>query len=223
MRARKKPGPKQSRQSPPGLVRDTEQAFIEVATALFAEKGYKGTSISDLAEPLGVTPASLYYYVSGKQDLLLRVLTTVLSGVYQRLEAITQSAEPSAVKLELAMRNHLEFVLSNPKAVGVFLRERRFLEPPYREDYQERIARYDALFTTILQEGADNGSFPGVDPSLARLAILGMINWAVEWYQPGGRLSAAEVTDQVLRLVFSGITSSAGAGVQNHPAAAATR
>lgn len=204
MAARKRP-----KGTAPRQARDTEQAFIQTATELFADQGYKGTSITDLAEPLGLTPASLYYYVPSKQDLLLRVLTSVLTGVLQRLEAVAQSDATSRDKLELAIRNHLDFVLGNPKAVAVFLRERRFLEPPYQEEYQGRIARYDALFTRIIEEGVDSGVFPAVNPSLARLAILGMTNWAVEWYQPGGRFSAAQVTEHMLQLVFHGITGPA--------------
>lgn len=211
-RERRQARQQQGRPSAPREARNTEQAFLETATALFAEKGYRGTSITDLAEPLGLTPASLYYYVSSKQELLLRVLTSVLSGVLERLESIAEADVDSATKLDLAIRNHFDFVLGNPKAVAVFLRERRYLESPYREEYQERIDRYDRLFTKIIAAGVDRGEFPPVDPSLTRLAILGMIDWAVEWYRPDGRLSAAEITDQMLRLILVGLMAGSDGG-----------
>lgn len=172
---------------------ETEGAFIAAATKLFAERGYNGTSISDLAKELGLTTASLYYHVSGKQELLLRVLTTGMAHFLDNLESIEgQDTEPR-VKLRLAVENHLSFVLHNRDAVAVFLRERRFLESPYREQYQQRVDHYDALFNRIITDAAAAGAISPGDPRLIRLAVLGMINWVVEWYQPGGRLGADEI------------------------------
>lgn len=180
---------------------ETERAFISAATELFAERGYNGTSIADLAKKLGLTTASLYYHVSGKQELLLRVLTASFGQFLDRLEEITAQEDDPRLKLRLAVENHLSFVLHNPEAVAVFLRERRFLESPYKEQYQEQVDRYDALFTNIIHEGMAVAALPPGDPHLIRLAILGMINWVVEWYRPGGRLDADEILKTFTDLV----------------------
>jgi AcrR family transcriptional regulator len=172
---------------------ETERAFIAAATDLFAERGYNGTSIADLAKELGLTTASLYYHVSGKQELLLKVLTTSIGDFLAKLEGIAASQAGPRVKLRQAVENHLSFVLHNPRAVAVFLRERRFLESPYKEQYQEQVDRYDLLFTRIIDDGMAAAAMPQGDPHLVRLAILGMINWIVEWYRPGGRLGAEQI------------------------------
>lgn len=176
----------------PGV--ETQSAFIDVATQLFAEKGYNGTSIADIAKAMNLTTASLYYYVSGKQELLLRVLNAGMAEFLDQLESIAERKISPKLKLRLAIENHLSFVLIKKNAVAVFLRERRFLESPYKEEYQSRVERYDLLFTIIIQDAMDAGTVPPGDPHLIRLAILGMINWAVEWYQPGGRLDSEEIT-----------------------------
>jgi TetR/AcrR family transcriptional regulator, cholesterol catabolism regulator len=180
---------------------ETERAFITAATGLFAERGYNGTSISDLAKQLGLTTASLYYHVSGKQELLLKVLTTGLVPFLEQLERIHAEEQNPRRKLRLAVENHLSFVLHNPQAVAVFLRERRFLESPFKERYQEQVDRYDLLFTEIIDEGMADSASPPNDPHLIRLAILGMINWVVEWYRPGGRLEADEILQTFADLV----------------------
>lgn len=180
---------------------ETERAFIAAATDLFAERGYNGTSIAVLANKLGLTTASLYYHVSGKQELLLKVLTSSLGQFLERLEEIAAQEEDPRLKLRLAVENHLSFVLHNPQAVAVFLRERRFLESPYKEQYQEQVDRYDGLFTDIIDDGMAVAALPPGDPHLVRLAILGMINWVVEWYRPGGRLGADEILKTFADLV----------------------
>lgn len=182
--------------------RHTERAFIAVATDLFAEKGYYGTSITDLAQALGLTTASLYYHINGKPELLFRVLETGMANFLTRLEEIDGAETDPRTKLRRAVENHLDFVLNNQKAVAVFLRERRFLEPEYRDLHQSRIDRYDHLFTEIVQRAMEEKEIPAGDPTLVRLSILGMINWVVEWYSPDGRLQQADILDAMTRLIM---------------------
>ena len=185
--------------------RDTEQEFIEAATKLFAEKGYHGTSIQDLADTLNLTTASLYYHMNGKEDLLFRVLESGMANFLSGLEVIFESKMPPREKLQRAVVNHVDFVLSNPTAVAVFLRERRFLPGPQEEQYSARIDRYDKMFSSIIQQAMSAGEIPRSDVSLLRLSALGMVNWVVEWYRSDGRLSKAKVRTFLLDVVLSRI------------------
>lgn len=184
---------------------ETGQAFVAAATTLFAEKGFNGTSIGDLANELGLTTASLYYHVSGKQELLLRVLEDGMSNFLNRLEEIVQLDVEPREKIRLAVENHLHFVLTNKQEVAVFLRERRFLQSPFRESYDARVSRYDNLVTDMIREGMAAGTVPPGDPTLLRLAILGMINWIVEWYDPSGRLTVDDVRTEMTDLIMERI------------------
>lgn len=170
----------------------TEGAFIAAATALFARRGYHGTSIADLAAELGLTTASLYYHVSGKQELLMRVLSNGITPYLNRLEAIVAAGTDPRTTLRAAVENHLRSALHDQDAVAVFHRERRFLEPPHRDLHERAVDRYDELFTGVIAAVLAEGDVPG-DPDLIRLAALGMMNWTVQWFEPGGRRSAEEV------------------------------
>jgi AcrR family transcriptional regulator len=178
----------------------TEDAFIAAATALFARRGYHGTSIADLAAELGLTTASLYYHVASKQELLMRVLTNGITPYLDRLEAIVAAGEDPRTTLRAAVHNHLSSALHDQDAVAVFHRERRFLEAPHRELHEQRVARYDQLFTGVIAAVLAEGDVPG-DPDLLRLAALGLMNWTVEWYEPGGRRSADEVLETFTGLI----------------------
>jgi AcrR family transcriptional regulator len=185
--------------------RETEQEFIEAATKLFAEKGYNGTSIHDLADALNLTTASLYYHMSGKEDLLFRVLESGMANFLGGLEIIFESSVSPREKLRLAATNHVDFVLSNPTAVAVFLRERRFLPGPQQQQYSARVDKYDRMFSIILTEAMDAGDIPRGDVTLLRLSALGMVNWAVEWYRNDGRLSKEKVGSYMLDAVLYGL------------------
>jgi AcrR family transcriptional regulator len=177
---------------------DTERAFIEAATELFAERGYLGTSISDIAKELGLTTASLYYHIANKQDLLFRVLKAGMVDFLVSIQEINTSDDTAASKLRRATTSHVDFVLAQPAPLKVFLRERRFLPDSHRREYSERIDTYDRIFSGILKQAMDEGSVPVGDPSLLRVNALGMINWSVEWYAPGGRLSLLQVRDALV-------------------------
>jgi AcrR family transcriptional regulator len=185
--------------------RDTEQEFIEAATQLFADKGYNGTSIHDLADALNLTTASLYYHMSGKEDLLFRVLESGMANFLGGLEIIFESKLPPREKLRQAVANHVDFVLSNPTAVAVFLRERRFLPGPQEEQYSARVDRYDEMFSSIIKQAMSAGDIPRGDVSLLRLSALGMVNWVVEWYRSDGRLSKAKIRTFMLDVVLTRI------------------
>ncbi len=193
-----KPAPERGRRS-----NETEQLIIRAATELFRQKGYNGTSIADLGQAVGLTTAALYYYVSSKQELLARVLTDGMNGFLSRLEEIAVAPLDVREKLRLALENHLNFIFERPDAVAVFLRERRFLESAYAEQYRLRADRYDALFGGIVEEGMASGVFQPADPRVTTLAILGMINWVIEWYRPGGRLTRTQITRVMLDLVLN--------------------
>lgn len=180
----------------------TGEAFITAATSLFAQKGFNGTSISDLADELGLTTASLYYHMSGKQDLLFRVLDRVMTKLLSQLEDIVAEDVDPRQKLRLAVENHLQFVLTNQKEVAVFLRERRFLDARYGKTFEARVDRYDELFTNLVEQAIRDGSVPAGDAALLRFSILGMINWIVEWYHPRGRLTQAQIVASMTDLIM---------------------
>ncbi len=193
-----------TRQSSPATGADTEQAFIEAATRLFAQKGFKGTSISDLAGELSLTTASLYYYVDGKQDLLARVLETGMTDFLARLQTIEDDPGEPREKLERAVENHIDFVITRPDVVRIFLRYRSMLEDTTREHYQQLLDQYQGLFTKILADTYPADSDTS-DIVLLRQMVLGMINSIIEWYRPDGLLTADEIKARLTRLIIDSL------------------
>jgi AcrR family transcriptional regulator len=187
------------RQKKKGSTRDR---LIAVATRMFCEKGYEGTSMSDIARALDVQNAAIYYYVASKQELLLRVLEEGMQGYLERLEEISGLRTSHREKMRLALENHMDFIFERPDAVAVFLREKRFLNHEDATGYLASVHRYDSLMVGILEAGLQTGEFPASDPGLTNLAIMGMTNWIIEWYRPAGRLSKEQVRSQMISLIM---------------------
>src|SRR2546425_1767532 len=94
------------------------------AARLFAEKGYHGTSIVDLAQAMGVQKASLYHHIESKQDLLWEIAREGAEAFHAALDAIPETL-PAVEKLHLALRAHLRVVAEQIDVATVFIREWR--------------------------------------------------------------------------------------------------
>src|SRR5512138_2078389 len=95
-----------------------EEELLQAATRLFKEKGYRSTSMQDLAEALGVQKASLYYYIESKEDLLSRLLEHAFSLVQSKIDEIYAAPVSPTQKLSLALRYHAVTMLDNLNLVS---------------------------------------------------------------------------------------------------------
>src|SRR5918994_319460 len=97
------------------------------AARLFAQKGYHGTSIGDLAAAMGVQKGSLYAHIAGKQDLLYETMREGADGFHAGLDAIPEKL-PATEKIRLALRAHLRVVAEQLEVATVFVQEWKYLE-----------------------------------------------------------------------------------------------
>src|SRR2546423_10801248 len=97
------------------------------AARLFAEKGYHGTSIGDLAEAMGVQKGSLYAHTDSKQDLLYETMRDGADAFHAALDVIPDGL-PATEKIRLALRAHLRVVSEQLDVATVFVREWKYLE-----------------------------------------------------------------------------------------------
>ena len=173
------------------------------AARLFAERGYHGTSIGDLAQALGVQKASLYAHISSKQDLLYATMREGADAFHAALDAVPEEA--SAVeKVRLAMRAHLRVVADQLDVATVFVREWRYLEGERRDEILEERRRYEERFRAFFREGRELGELrTDLDDGAAALLTLSAMNWAYTWLTPGRDTDA--LADRFHGILLDGI------------------
>jgi TetR/AcrR family transcriptional regulator, cholesterol catabolism regulator len=155
------------------------------AARLFAEKGYHGAALSDIAEALGVKTPSLYAHVASKQDLLYEIMRAGADAFHAALDEVPEDA-PVGERIRLALRAHLRVVAEQLDLATVFVREWRYLEGPRRDEIVEERRRYEQRFRDLFREGRDGGELrTDLDDGVAALLTLSAANWAYTWLQPG--------------------------------------
>jgi AcrR family transcriptional regulator len=155
------------------------------AARLFAERGYHGTSIGDLADALGVQKASLYHHIASKQDLLYETMRDGARAFHDMLDELPEGA-PATERIRLAIRGHLRLVAEQLDVATVFTREWRFLEGGRRDDIVDERRRYEERFRALFREGRELSELrTDLDESTAALLVLSALNWAYTWLDAG--------------------------------------
>jgi len=173
------------------------------AARLFAEKGYHGTSIGDLAEAMGVQKGSLYAHIESKADLLWEVAREGADAFHFALDAVLD--EPSATeKIRLALRAHLRVVAEQLDVATVFVREWRYLSGERREAFLAERRRYEERFRALFREGRELGELrTDLDDATATLLALSAANWAYTWLRPGD--GTDELADRFFAVLLDGM------------------
>ena len=185
----------------------TREQLKSAAARLFREQGFHGTSVAEIAAAAWITKSSLYHHFESKQALLAEILTDTASRVTPVVEAIAAADLPAAERLRAAARSHVVELIHDQDKVACFVEEGRFLESEYRDAFVAARDRYEQSFRRILQDGVRSGEFRPVSVSLASLAVLGMCNSVVHWYQPSGRLDVDTVAEEFADLVVKSLLS----------------
>ena len=173
------------------------------AARLFAERGYHGTSIGDLAEALGVQKASLYAHIRSKQDLLYATMREGADAFHRALDEIPDDLRP-AEKIRLALRGHLRVVAEQLDVATVFVQEWRYLEGGRREEIVRERRRYEERIRALFREGRELSELRSdLDESAAALLFLSAANWAYTWLRPG--TDTDELADRLYALLVDGM------------------
>jgi AcrR family transcriptional regulator len=165
--------------------RTTRDDVIEAAGRLFASRGYHGTSMRDLGRELGMLGSSLYAHIDSKQDLLVEVVERGAQLFDASAEQALATEGPAPERLRALIRGHIDVVLDNLAVSRTFLNEARMLDEEHRARVVGARDRYEAAFRRVIAEGVAEGSFRAdLDPKIASIFVLSVLNAIERWYQP---------------------------------------
>ena len=177
--------------------------LTRAAARLFAERGFHGTSMGDLAEELGVQKGSLYSHTGSKQQLLFETMRAGAEAFHASLDAVPEDA-PAVERIRLALRGHLRVVSEQLDVATVFTREWRYLDEEYRAEILAERRRYEERFRAFFREGVERGELRSdLDTGTAALLLLSAANWAYTWLTP--ERDTDELADRFTALLVDGM------------------
>lgn len=174
-----------------------KRQILEIAARLFADRGYRGTSIRDIGREAGVLGGSLYHHIKSKEALFVELHDAALDMAADKIEAAIAEVQDAWVRLERACIALVEIQLDVNSLTFPLMNDFREVPEAVRRQLIARRDRFENVFKTLVN---DLPLSPKIDRSIYRNLLLSQLNAVPHWFR-AGRLSPADVGRQIA-LVF---------------------
>lgn len=190
------------------------QSILTAAAEEFAAAGFERATLSGIGERVGLSKASLYYYVDCKEDLLVELLDRVTTLIEQKALDRTAAGGGPQERLRAFVSAHME--VASGTLEGRLLAEN--LDIILTEEAAAKVRRrHELTVTAILADGVSDGGFADLPTRAATKLIFGALNSVPRWYDPDGPMDLGELAEMTIGLLLNGIELPTTKGPQGHP------
>lgn len=171
---------------------------------MFAERGFAGTSLQDIADAMGMTRPALYYYVKNKDELLARLVTETTEASAAEIKRLAKHpGADAAVRLLGVVRVMALRRAADPNRFQMLVRSEAELPPDLARAQlaAERATLRELIL--LIEEGIEAGQFRPVDSRITALSVIGMCNWIAWWKHAPGEKTPTEVADHIADLALA--------------------
>jgi AcrR family transcriptional regulator len=175
----------------------TNAEIRAVALDLFANQGYDGTSVRDIAKVVGIRPQSLYSHFESKEAILWSLTDAALHDLHRHIEQ-GMAGHASALpidRLQCFVRSHIRFHVEHRHDAVLINSQMNSLSAPHRIDAVERRKAYEQRLESIVADCLRSEGHSVPDFSVTVFAILQMGIGVSTWFDPDGRLSTSTLCD----------------------------
>jgi AcrR family transcriptional regulator len=175
------------------------------AAEIILQKGYDATSVSDIAEALGITKAGLYHYIHGKTQLLFDIMQYGLNELDREVAQPARRIADAETRLRFMISMHARIVTRGHGAVTILVDEARALTPAQNRKIVRRKREYFDFLRATLREMKSQRKLRDVNVTVAAFSLLGMINWLSRWYQADGPLNEQQIAEEIVDISVNGL------------------
>jgi AcrR family transcriptional regulator len=179
--------------------------ICRTAAQIFRDRGFAATSVSDVAQALGMTKAGLYHYFDSKEALLVEIMSYGLDRVRDEVVIPVRAIRDPGERLRQIAVRHARIATDGKGAIAHLGDETRALPPAARRQIEERMRVYYDLIRETLRELKSEGRLRDIEPTVAAFSLLGMILWLPRWFRQAGRLSQEQVAVEISKLAVNGL------------------
>lgn len=184
---------------------DRASVILREAAKLFAENGYGGASMQDIARAVGISKASLYHFFKDKDDIHATVVTLSVTRLLDLVDSRTRDCTTAADKIEAFARAHAQH-LSESTSFYFASAEgyHALVQPEIKLRVQRMRDGYEEKLRLFIRDGIEGGEFRALDVKLAARALISCLNWMARWWRPEGPQTAEEMASDYVRLLIAG-------------------
>jgi len=185
-----------------------QNAILDAAAQVFAQKGYHLTKLADISDVLEMHVTALRYHFATKDVIAAELVNRVARRNLSELQAALAALPPEASvrdRLSVAIDTYIRTLIANRLDIAAHGNVINQLPEDARTSHYELLQSFHAIWRALLGEAAEKGELPkGLSPSIATQVLLGALIWTREWYRPNGA-TAAEISTQMRQMLFDGL------------------
>jgi len=179
--------------------------IILSAVKIVNKKGSQEATMEEIAAELLMTKGSLYYYFKNKEDLLFQCHEMVLGQAISELQHYVNEVISNEQKLRKMIANHIRYMIEEKETFNMIIKPDQTFSKDYLHPILRKRNEYAAWFDEVIQQGVEEGEFTIKEPKIARMILLGSMNWIQQWYKPDRDKSIEELqaiyADYLLKVV----------------------
>ncbi len=178
--------------------------ILRAAGREFRARGFVETGMRDIAEAAELSPANLYNYFQGKDEILFFCQDSSLDRMKAALDQARRVKGSAAARLRFVIISHLRCLLDEIEGSAAHLLTNAL--PPRKQRYLvAKRDRYELGVRNLIASGMRAGEFAPGDTALVARAILGALNWSVQWFRPDGEMTADEIAEKLADYLVRGL------------------
>ncbi|MDO6493075.1 MAG: TetR/AcrR family transcriptional regulator [Cellulophaga sp.] len=183
-----------------------KELFFEKTLKLISEKGFKATTMRDIAHELNFEVANVYNYIDSKEALLEDYIFSTLEEFVVYLDNIMNSSYSPVEKLKFVISKHVQYTLNKPYEVSLFVYEWRSLKDEKLEDFKVKRSGYISTVSNIIEEGIAEGSLRKMDSEFSTFMVISSMRWLFSMITNDDiKVNPIEIEKQLTDFIFKGI------------------
>ena len=183
---------------------DRRLEILRSAADVFTRSGFGRATMEEIAQKVRMAKGNLYYYFPSKQDLLFFCQEESLGRLIDTAHGISKSTMSPNQQLRAMIVAHLKTILQELPGATAHTDFRSLSSPLLRKVIRKR-DRYEQAYRRIVENGIKSGVFRKCNVKTTVMAILGALNWSVQWFSSRGDLTAGELAEEFADLFIAGL------------------
>ncbi|MGJ8562611.1 MAG: TetR/AcrR family transcriptional regulator [Alphaproteobacteria bacterium] len=180
------------------------RAVVRAAGEAFRRRGYHNTSMTNIAETLGLTKAALYYYVKNKEEVLFECHVMIYEAMEDALKIKAGPEQHGLDHLSEIFTRLVELLTRDGLSL---LTDVNSLSGDWKEAVLTQRGKIEQRITQIVERGMADGSIRNADPRLTVFFFMGALNWLNAWYDPKGRADGSAIAAHFTAQMRAGIAA----------------
>jgi AcrR family transcriptional regulator len=183
------------------------EQVLRAAVRVFSERGYRATSMNDLADAVGLSKPALYHYVRSKEDLLVQLYEQVMRESLRSVRATAEADREPVELLREVLIERVAYTCENRRLLQIFFEEESELPRRLMTTVSAARSEYEDVVTQLVERCMKTGALElPTSPRIFVNTVLGAANWVYKWYNPRRPLKPRELGEQIADVLLAGVT-----------------